>query len=293
MFHASVIEALVTRIQSRDFAYPLNALNALSNLVVLRNAGLNTVTVQELDALLHCELEKVFPLPAMQITVDGVENTVSINGHKFHHPDEEAMKLTWRPHPAWGVVVKDEAGVYQLIASADPYRIPRGQLSIPFDYAEYETSMGAIKQDNMLISRGQVIWEIRSWQDVSKILNSHEYFEMGISRRQPQLSDESPTLLGNEDDLKTTFVDVALLEERGLVIGPYGNSVLELVDRLIKVEDETVKVDIDEEQMAITAMIHKALDWDGLLAKLQALPAKKRTRAQVRNALTAFLAQGK
>lgn len=293
MFHASVIKALVARIQSRDFSYPLNALNALSNLIVMRNAGLNTVTGSELDALLGCELEKVFPLPAIQIVVDGVENTVTINGHKFHTPEEEAAKLTWRPHPAWGVVVKDEAGVYQLIASADPYRIPRGEMSIPFDYAEYAESIGAIKQDNMLMSRGQVIWEIRNWSDVSKILNSCEYFEMGIQRRQRQFGEETPTLLGNENDLKTTFVDTALLEERGLEIGVYGNSVLELVDRLIKVEGETVKVDIDEEQMAIVAKIHKELGIDAIVEQLKQVPAKKRTRKEVRGIMAAFLAQDK
>lgn len=293
MFHASVIKALVHRIQSRDFAYPLNALSALSNLLVKRNAGQNAVTKAELECLLGCELEKTFPLPAIQIAVDGIENTVAINGHKFHIPDDEALKVSWQPYPSWSIVVKDEAGVYQLIASADPYHIPRGELSIPFDYAECAASIGAITQDNMLMSRGQVIWEIRNWIDVSKIMGSSEFFEMGIFRRQRQRVEERPTLLGSEDDLKTTFVDVNLLEERGLEIGPYGNSVLELVDRLIKVEGETVKVEIDEEQMAIVAKIHKELGIDAIVEQLKQLPAKKRTRAQVRGIVAAFLAQDK
>lgn len=287
MLPKSVIEQLSVSLNDRFYQGCLKALGVVSRLLVQRNNGSNVITDNELDVLLNHRFEDMFQIPNFQMVVNQEEGYVTINGYKFDIAERDTLILTWQANPAWSVVALDENGEYQLIACADQYAIPRGQYSVSFDLEARKKSPGAIVQDNVVLYGGQAIWCIENWTAVGKVLRGSEWFGNPISRIERKGA-VGPQIVCNDGQAETIVVDQSLLTQNGIKVE--GDlTVNGIIERLSKVEAETVAVEVDEELMKIMARVHKELDIDALVAHLKTLPAKKRTRVEIRGVMAGFL----
>lgn len=292
MFNQDAIKALATHINSRAFAPHLTALGVLSKLIMRKAHGSNVVYQSEVGALLHTNFENAFPLPYMNLTVDGKKNTVTLNHHTFVVPEgEENVQLMWNyPSNPFSIVIKNEEGQYLMIASGDRYAIPHGEYGVPFDMAAHRAFTGAMQTDNLVVSASQAVWIIEDWKDFGVVFsaNGFDFPRSSFQRIHNHHMSCSPLELDTEETLKTVHLAQDLTDALGLEKQPYPYSVQDLVENLLEVTNEVedlrrrvpknVDTDTDAATLDIALKIQNSIHFKELLAEVMELPAKKRTK---------------
>lgn len=292
MFNQEAIKAVAAKLNSRGYQAQLNALSALSNLLLRKRHGSNVMYATEFGALLHNKLEEAFPLPFMNVQVNGKNSTVTIDQHVFKLPEEtESILLNYR-HPAspFSVVIQDDTGAYHMIASGDRYAIPHGEYSVPFDYKAHALVGSVARTGNLTLNYGQAIWLIEDWTDFGKVLASNDYDlpAVNFQRTYDHSVSCSPLELDTEESLKTVHLSQDLTDALGLEKQPYPYSVDDLVVGLLdttrEVEDlrRRVPTNTDTERdkvvLDMALKIQDSIHFKDLLAEVMELPAKKRTK---------------
>lgn len=292
MLNQAAIKALAAQLNSRWYSSQLIALGALSNLILRKRHGSTVMYATELGALLHSKLESAFPLPHMNMVIDGINNTITLDQHVFKIPEEtNSAQLGWR-HSAspWSVVVKDENGGYQMIASGDRYAIPHGEISVPFDVDAHMALTGSLRTGNLLLNGSHAIWFIETWGDLGKVLagNDFDLPQTSVQRIYNQAKSSSPLELDSEEALRTTYLNQDLTDSLKLEQQPYPYSVMDLVERLLETTNEVealrrrVPVNTDTEAnkvvLDMALKIQNSIHFNDLLTEVMELPAKKRTK---------------
>ncbi|AMR59853.1 hypothetical protein SEGD1_206 [Enterobacteria phage SEGD1] len=92
-------------------------------------------------------------------------------------------------------------------------------------------------------------------------------------------------ILENLVDVENVFIDDEIFVTLGIErpkSTAYPVSVASVIQELGKMQEQTVEVKIDEEQMQIVAQVQKTLNLDKLYAEIRKLPKKKRTAATIK-----------
>ncbi|QVW55740.1 hypothetical protein pEaSNUABM9_00159 [Erwinia phage pEa_SNUABM_9] len=293
MFTREIIKTIALALNDRFYQTNLNALAALSQLLQRKRNGSNHITDYEFSAMMHTQIERVFPVPFLQIVVDGRNRTMTMDGHMFVLPEPQpeqgrALFLSGYNTNPWNVVILDDEGNYHIVASGDRYAIPHGEISIPFDLDTASRRPGALRHDNVLISGGTVTWIINSWKGAGKILSNIDSGPIPMEFQRIMNQDSSPLELNTADSLKSTYIDQDLSESLGLEQQPYPYNVNDIIEALVLAnklnEDLRGRIptnqttEADKETLAAALKIQGTIQFNDLLTEVMALSPKKRTQ---------------
>ncbi|EEG8190876.1 hypothetical protein G7N79_000456 [Salmonella enterica] len=135
------------------------------------------------------------------------------------------------------------------------------------------------------INPGEVTWE--GFVQLADKLG-YDVWDYTYKRPYPNASadeDHDEIILENLADIENVFIDDEIFVTLGIErpnSTAYPVSVASVIQELGKMQEQTVEVKIDEEQMQIVAQVQKTLNLDKLYAEIRKLPKKKRTAATIK-----------
>ncbi|EDE1335071.1 hypothetical protein ACGLE7_000887 [Escherichia coli] len=135
------------------------------------------------------------------------------------------------------------------------------------------------------INPGEVTWE--GFVQLADKLG-YDVWDYTYKRPYPNASedeDHDEIILENLVDIENVFIDDEIFVTLGIErpkSTAYPVSVSSVIQELGKMQEQTVEVKIDEEQMQIVAQVQKTLNLDKLYAEIRKLPKKKRTVATIK-----------
>lgn len=135
------------------------------------------------------------------------------------------------------------------------------------------------------INPGEVTWE--GFVQLADKLG-YDVWDYTYKRPYPNASEDEAhdeIILENLVDIENVFIDDEIFVTLGIErpkSTAYPVSVASVIQELGKVQEQTVEVKIDEEQMQIVAQVQKTLNLDKLYAEIRKLPKKKRTAATIK-----------
>lgn len=135
------------------------------------------------------------------------------------------------------------------------------------------------------INPGEVTWE--GFVQLADKLG-YDVWDYTYKRPYPNASedeDHDEIILENLVDIENVFIDDEIFVTLGIErpkSTAYPVSVSSVIQELGKMQEQTVEVKIDEEQMQIVAQVQKTLNLDKLYAEIRKLPKKKRTAATIK-----------
>ncbi|EDI7382648.1 hypothetical protein CGA70_11885 [Salmonella enterica subsp. enterica serovar Mbandaka] len=135
------------------------------------------------------------------------------------------------------------------------------------------------------INPGEVTWE--GFVQLADKLG-YDVWDYTYKRPYPNASedeDHDEIILENLVDIENVFIDDEIFVTLGIErpkSAAYPVSVSSVIQELGKMQEQTVEVKIDEEQMQIVAQVQKTLNLDKLYAEIRKLPKKKRTVATIK-----------
>ena len=135
------------------------------------------------------------------------------------------------------------------------------------------------------INPGEVTWE--GFVQLADKLG-YDVWDYTYKRPYPNASedeDHDEIILENLADIENGFIDDEIFVTLGIErpkSTAYPVSVSSVIQELGKMQEQTVEVKIDEEQMQIVAQVQKTLNLDKLYAEIRKLPKKKRTVATIK-----------
>jgi hypothetical protein len=135
------------------------------------------------------------------------------------------------------------------------------------------------------INPGEVTWE--GFVQLADKLG-YDVWDYTYKRPYPNVSedeDHDEIILENLADIENVFIDDEIFVTLGIErpkSTAYPVSVASVIQELGKMQEQTVEVKIDEEQMQIVAQVQKTLNLDKLYAEIRKLPKKKRTVATIK-----------
>lgn len=295
MLNRQIVKAVANSLNDRYGQSRNQALTALTKLLLRRARGDHHISKDELSALLHTPLESGFPLPYINLQIDGTKNTVSLNNFEFKVPEEsEGIVLDWNHHALWRIAVLNEAGQYEMVACSDPYAIPHGELSVPLSEHYSRTAHGAVITDNMIMVNGGITWLIETVEHAALIIAQRGLaLPYQFHRIFNQLQSQANMILESSEELSQTFVNGEVLTDLGLPYPEQGmSSVGDLVEQLIAAKAANPEpTPEDEEATKLMLKIQDALNAKAVLAEVLALPAKKRTTKAITDAIVKHLPQ--
>lgn len=293
MLNQQIITALAQNLNDRYGQHRFAALSALTKLILRRARGDRHVSSNELNALLHTQLEEGFPLPYLQMHIDAQNNTVTLNNFEFKVPEDEAeVILDWNHHALWRIAARNEAGEYEVVACSDPYAIPHGQLSAPLDVHYGRTAPAAVVVENMVMVNGGITWMIDTVEQAARIISQRGLaLPYHFQRSFKHAAGQASLILENADEMGKTYVNGEALVDLGLPYPDQGmTSVGELVEQLIAANAAIPEPnEEDEEAVKVATKIQQALNFKAILADVLALPAKKRTTKAISDAIAKHL----
>lgn len=135
------------------------------------------------------------------------------------------------------------------------------------------------------INPGEVTWE--GFVQLADKLG-YDVWDYTYKRPYPNASEDEghdEIILENLVDVENVFIDDEIFVTLGIErpkSTAYPVSVASVIQELGKMQEQTVEVKIDEEQMQIVAQVQKTLNLDKLYAEIRKLPKKKRTAATIK-----------
>lgn len=135
------------------------------------------------------------------------------------------------------------------------------------------------------INPGEVTWE--GFVQLADKLG-YDVWDYTYKRPYPNASEDEghdEIILENLVDVENVFIDDEIFVTLGIErpkSTAYPVSVASVIQELGKMQEQTVEVKIDEEQMHIVAQVQKTLNLDKLYAEIRKLPKKKRTAATIK-----------
>ncbi len=135
------------------------------------------------------------------------------------------------------------------------------------------------------INPGEVTWE--GFVQLADKLG-YDVWDYTYKRPYPNASGDEghdEIILENLADIENVFIDDEIFVTLGIErpkSTAYPVSVASVIQELGKMQEQTVEVKIDEEQMQIVAQVQKTLNLDKLYAEIRKLPKKKRTAATIK-----------
>lgn len=135
------------------------------------------------------------------------------------------------------------------------------------------------------INPGEVTWE--GFVQLADKLG-YDVWDYTYKRPYPNASEDEghdEIILENLVDVENVFINDEIFVTLGIErpkSTAYPVSVASVIQELGKMQEQTVEVKIDEEQMQIVAQVQKTLNLDKLYAEIRKLPKKKRTAATIK-----------
>ncbi|EII0295212.1 hypothetical protein LGP93_004178 [Salmonella enterica] len=135
------------------------------------------------------------------------------------------------------------------------------------------------------INPGEVTWE--GFVQLADKLG-YDVWDYTYKRPYPNASEDEghdEIILENLADIENVFIDDEIFITLGIErpkSTAYPVSVASVIQELGKMQEQTVEVKVDEEQMQIVTQVQKTLNLDKLYAEIRKQPKKKRTAATIK-----------
>ncbi|QVW55273.1 hypothetical protein pEaSNUABM29_00233 [Erwinia phage pEa_SNUABM_29] len=303
-FPITVLHELAKTLRGRDYAEAYEGISAYSEALMAQHVlGNFLISEETFNILNRFAVENFMPLPYNYHRLCTGKNVFQFeNLPALTVSNQFSFGLLNFPMPQrdnWMIVATGEDGKLYALAHADIHFFEAGELIKEVTIEQARTRVGHVHIGNDIVT-----WEILNWAAAAVIFGNVcplniEFVRCEANHEDEGETDDGPisedpddageTAVGNMiletlRDCESTFVDDAIFEVLGIKVPSEVTpvSVAKLLERLIVVENDTVEVEVDEEQMEINAKLLKALNFDAMAADVKALAKSKRTAANIR-----------